>query len=111
MIHQGVNGGHLGRERTQRNVQARAYWPGWSEDIKRTLKCCAPCAQYYHGHAPKQIPLKPFMAGEPWEVVPIDITGPHPKSRKGHSIYLLFKIISGTLRELWAFFTTAEMTS
>jgi hypothetical protein len=25
MIHQGVNGGHLGRKRTERNVQARAY--------------------------------------------------------------------------------------
>jgi transposase InsO family protein len=28
------------------------------------------------------------MAGEPWEVVSIDITRPHPKSRKGH-VYIL----------------------
>jgi transposase InsO family protein len=39
-------------------------------------------------HALKQIPHKPFMAGEPWEVVSINITGPHRKSRKGH-VYML----------------------
>jgi transposase InsO family protein len=40
------------------------------------------------GKAPKLTPLKPFVAGEPLETVSIDITGPHPKSRKGY-IFIL----------------------
>jgi hypothetical protein len=87
-VHAGVTGGHLGRRRTKFQVQLRAYWPGWSDDVVRILKQCSPCAQYHRGKAPKQTPLKPFVAGEPWEVVSIDITGPHPRSRKGHEYIL-----------------------
>ena len=32
-IHAGVGGGHLGRHRTELAVSARAYWPGWDDDI------------------------------------------------------------------------------
>src|SRR5208282_2484683 len=46
LVHCGVNGGHLGRRRTQRQVQLRAYWPGWSEDVRRVLRRCTPCARY-----------------------------------------------------------------
>ena len=88
LVHSGATGGHLGQRRTKFQVQLRAYWPGWSTDVIRSLNRCAPCAQYHRGKAPKQTPLKPFVAGEPWEVVSIDITGPHPRSRRGHEYIL-----------------------
>jgi hypothetical protein len=88
LLHEGATGGHLGRKRTERQVQLRAYWPGWSTDVRKVLHACTPCARYHRGRAPHQTPLKPFVAGEPWEVVSIDITGPHPKSRRGH-VYIL----------------------
>jgi len=52
------------------------------------LRKCEECALYKRGTAPKQIPLKPFMAGKPFEVVSTDITEPHPQSRRGY-IYIL----------------------
>jgi transposase InsO family protein len=88
MLHEGSTGGHLGRRRTGRQVQLRAYWPGWTGDVAEVLRKCIPCARYHRGKAPRQTPLKPFQAGEPWEVISIDITDPHPKSRRGH-VYIL----------------------
>jgi transposase InsO family protein len=83
-LHTGMTGGHLGQRRTKRALQLRAYWPGWSRDVDSVLRKCTPCAQYRRGLAPKQTPLKPFLAGEVLETVSIDITGPHPRSRRGN---------------------------
>ncbi len=87
-VHGGMTGGHMGRTRTMQQLQFRAYWPGWTSDVKQFLKQCSPCAQYHRGKAPKISPLKPFPAGDVWELVSIDITGPHPRSRHGN-VYLL----------------------
>ena len=35
LAHENMTGGHLGRKRTEAQVQRRGYWPGWSEDIRR----------------------------------------------------------------------------
>jgi transposase InsO family protein len=86
--HEGMNGGHLGRKRTEAIVKARAYWPGWLADVRSILRRCSQCARYHRGSAPKNVTLKPFCAGEPWETVSIDITGPHPRSRRGYVFML-----------------------
>ena len=87
-VHGGINGGHMGRKRTEQQIQLRAFWPGWTGDVRRYMKMCDQCAQYHRGPPPKTASLKPFTAGEVWETVSIDITGPHPKSRQGYN-YLL----------------------
>ena len=87
-VHEGMTGGHMGRRRTQLQIQQRAYWPGWTADVSRYLKQCSPCAQYHRGNPPRNSALKPFPAGDVWETVSIDITGPHPRSRHGN-VYLL----------------------
>ena len=88
LIHEGITGGHLGRKRTEANVQRRAYWPSWSTDTRRILQRCTPCAQYRRGNPEKRTPLKPLPAGEPWETISIDLTGPHPRSSRGY-VYIL----------------------
>jgi hypothetical protein len=80
--------GHLGVTRTKAALQERAYWPGWNEDFVDTLRRCVPCARYKRGTAPKQTYLQPFSAGEPFETISIDITGPHPRSRNGFNFIL-----------------------
>jgi transposase InsO family protein len=80
--------GHLGQTRTKAAVQQRAYWPGWSSDVEGVLRECEACARYKRGSAPKQTHLRPFLSGEPFETVSIDITGPHPRSRNGF-MYIL----------------------
>jgi len=42
----------------------------------------------HRGSAPKQTPLRPFLAEDVWGTVSIDITGPHPCSVKGNIIIL-----------------------
>jgi len=84
LAHTGMTGGHLGHSKTEEQVKRRAYWPGWRSQVASTLKKCDSCAQYHRGKTPRQTPLQPFGAGEPFEVVALDITGKHPRSTKGN---------------------------
>ena len=70
--------------KTQEQVCLRAYWPSWKADVSLELRRCPECAQYHRGKAPRQTPLHPFNAGEPFEVISVDITGKHPKSSRGN---------------------------
>ena len=89
-VHQGITGGHLGRSKTEEQVKRRAFWPNWRQDVAIEVKKCAECQRYHRGKAPKQTPLRPYCAGEPFEVLSIDITGPHPKSYKGNEFIVTF---------------------
>ena len=84
MTHVGMTGGHLGRSKTQDQVSRRVYWPGWREDVTTEVRRCPECAPYFRGKAPRQTPLQPFSAGEPFEIIAVDITGPHPTSTRGN---------------------------
>ena len=95
LSHQGMTGGHLGITKTKEQVRRRVYWPGWSKMVERYCKACEPCARYCRGKPPKQGALQPMVAGMPWEVMSIDITGPHPKSNKGN-VYILTAMDSFT---------------
>ena len=88
LAHKGMTGGHLGLARTKEQVRRRAYWPGWSKLVKTYCDACEPCARYRRGKPPKQGLLQPIGVGMPFEVLSIDITGPHPKSNKGN-VYIL----------------------
>ena len=87
-IHGGITGGHLGVRKTQEQVQRRAYWVGWRQDVRRFCQTCAECSRYERGKLKKQGPLQPTAVGEPFERIAIDLTGPHPKSRSGN-MYIL----------------------
>jgi len=88
LSHTGMTGGHLGRSRTENQVQRRAYWYGWRKDVSAELRRCAPCAQYHRGSQPRQTNLNPFPSGEPLECLSLDITGKHPRSAKGNEYIL-----------------------
>ena len=88
VVHAAMNGGHLGRSKTEAQISQRVYWPGWTSDVRTELKKCGPCAQYHIGKAPRQTQLHPFTGGEPFEVIAIDITGKHPKSSRGNEYIL-----------------------
>ena len=56
--------------------------------LKSFLQACANCAQYFRGKPPRQGGLQPFSVGGPWELVSIDVTGPHTKTKRGN-VYIL----------------------
>src|SRR6218665_140743 len=80
----GYDGGHLGVRRTSAQVQRRAYWPNWREDVGLHLKRCAPCARYFRGKPGRQGLLQNMVVGEIGEVLGIDFTGPHVVSSRGN---------------------------
>jgi len=84
MVHAGMTGGRLGRRRTEERVRRRACWPRWRSDVGWELKKCVECAQFRRSGPPRRTPLCPFSAGEPYEVVAIDVTCRHPKSLLGN---------------------------
>ena len=88
LAHTGMTGGHLGVRRTRAQVRRRAFWVGWSRDVRRFCQCCPQCNQYHRGLPPRQGPLQPLPCGAPWERLSIDVTGPHPRSRRGN-VYIL----------------------
>ena len=83
--HRGMTGGHLGVRRTLDQVQRRAFWFGWRRDVKRFCRCCTNCCQYFRGQLPRSAPLQPMTTGAPFERIHVDLTGPHPRSRRGNT--------------------------
>ena len=86
--HAGFSGGHFGLKKTLAQVQRRAYWVGWTADVRLFCLRCPECARYHRGAAPKQGALAEFRVGEPMERWGIDLTGPHPTSAGGHKYIL-----------------------
>ena len=84
LCHAGSVGGHFGIQKTIAQVERRFFWPGWRADVKRYCRSCEQCVRYYRGKLPKHGPLKPVLAGAPYEHWYVDLTGPHPKSDRGN---------------------------
>ena len=87
-VHEGLTGSHVGLARTTLQVRRRAYWRGWRADVHRFYKRCSRCNRYFRGSLPRRGLLQPTRVGDVFERVSIDITGPHPHSRRG-IIYIL----------------------
>src|SRR5215470_13727905 len=86
--HEGLTGGHLAYRKTYTQLERRAYWIGRSTFLKKYLEMCERCRTYKRGPPPRQGELRPLQAGEPMDIVAIDLTGPHPTSRHGHKYIL-----------------------
>jgi len=82
--HASVTGGHMGVKKTQTKVAKRAYWVGWTRDVRDFCRRCDVCAKYHRGTVQKQGELQNMCVGAPWERIAIDVTGPHPQSSKGN---------------------------
>jgi hypothetical protein len=83
--HIGMCGGHLGLRRTMDQIQRRAFWVGWRRDVKRFCRNCPSCNGYFRGKLPRSAPLQPLLTGAPFERLHVDLTGPHPRSRRWFS--------------------------
>ena len=87
LCHTGTVGGHFGVKRTMVQVQRRFYWATWKTDVRKYCKACSECSTYHRGKLSRQGRLNAVLVGAPYERWYIDLTGPHPKSDRGTSIY------------------------
>ena len=86
--HSGITGGHMGVRKTTLQLLRRCYWKGCRRDIERYRRQCEQCAKYWRGKLPKTGLLQPTVVVAPHERWSIDLTGPHPRSKKGN-VYIL----------------------
>ena len=93
MAHSGMTGEHLGLKKTLDQMKRRAYWPQWREDTARFCRQCSACAQYHRGAPPRTVEMHEMLLGDIFERVGIDLTGSHPRSRKGTYSFSLMLII------------------
>lgn len=89
--HDDPKAAHLGVQKTIDRVMDRYYWPGLSRDVREYVKSCQTCRMVKHDN------LKPFgLMGKfrnvhtPWQVISMDLLGPFPRSRQGHTSLLVF---------------------
>ena len=87
-VHSGLTGSDVGMAKTMHELMRRAWWRGWRSDVRRQLKRCPRCSRYHRGALPRQGALQPTRVGAVFERLSIDLTGPHPKSRRGY-VYVL----------------------
>jgi len=80
-VHAPMMAGHMGVKKTQKNVAKRAYWVGWTRNVRDFCRKCDICSKYHCGTVRKQGELQNMCVGAPWERVAIDVTGLHPQQR------------------------------
>jgi len=60
----------------------------WKADTVRFCRRCPNYNDYFRGKLVRQGQLQPVIAGAPYERWYIDLSGPHPRSDRGH-VYIL----------------------
>ena len=62
--------------------------------VQVALECCqvlsklSEVAEYHRSQLPRKAPLQPLKTRAPFERLHIDLTGPHPRSRRGNTYIL-----------------------
>ena len=87
-MHEGVTGGHLGKDKTLYRLKERFYWPGHYKDVQEFCLTCAVCATRKSATTGQKAPLGTITAGYPSQIMAVDLVGPLPESEKGN-LYIM----------------------
>jgi hypothetical protein len=88
-------GGHQGIARTMGKVQRHAWWPTWTQDVRFWCTRCFPCQARKKG-APQPRMDSAMREAPPaaaFEEISIDLFGPLPASKDGHTMILAVKCL------------------
>jgi len=83
-----IESGHQGRDKTAELVQRRVYFPLWRKIVTDVCTNCVLCATYCDSKAPKQGVMQIMEVDSPMDRVAIDLTGPHPTSKRSNRFIL-----------------------
>lgn len=87
--HEEPDAGHIGRDWMYERLKVHFYWPGMHKDVEDFVEACETCKRVKYEQSSSKAPLKTRQPIKPWAVIAADITGPFPKSRRGHSYVLV----------------------
>lgn len=81
---------HLGVFKTHRRLCLRYYWPGMYKQVEEYIRKCDKCSAYKSSQKPTQgLMGRPKVCYRPFQVVSIDLVGPLPRSKSGHTLLLV----------------------
>jgi hypothetical protein len=83
--HEGVIGGHRGRDATIKKISQRYYWPGITEDVDQFVKTCSRCQ--YANKTREFEPLVPMWSSAVLMKVHVDVVH-MPKGKGGFVCYV-----------------------
>lgn len=87
--HDPPTSGHCGVSKTLARVQERYYWPKMRCEIVRYVKRCITCQQQkVEQKRPSGFMLSQPKSVRPWQVISVDLFGPLPRSKSGHTYVL-----------------------
>ena len=82
--------GHLGREKTEKRILQRFYWPGFSNDIAEYCRSCPECQLSARSKRGLKAPLISLpIIDTPFSRIAMDVVGPLERSRAGYRYILV----------------------
>ena len=87
-VHEGISGGHLGKDKTLHRLKERFYWPGHYNDVQEWYSTCASCATRKSNSQAARAPLGTIRAGYPTQIIAVDLVGPLPES-ENKNLYIM----------------------
>ena len=91
LAHDNPTTGHMGQDKSYRQLQTRVYWSGMRQDIKEHVQSCHQCNISKKTNRKPKYALQSYHAGVPMERVHLDILGPFQTSQSGNK-YLLVMV-------------------
>ncbi len=89
LAHDIPTAGHLGINKTQKQILQRYYWPGVFKDVTNYCRSCE-IRQRSQGRRPAKVPMMPMpLIQKSFSQIAMDIVGPLPKTKRGNC-YILF---------------------
>ena len=88
-LHQGIEGGHLGHEKTLGRLKERFYWPGHYTDVKNWCQSCVSCSTRKTSAPTRRAPMGTVTASYPMQIIATDLVGPLPESDTGNRYILV----------------------
>jgi len=76
---------HDGTRRMHFDVSRRFFWPGLRRDVVRHVRDCVECQKAKATRARRRSVICPKTFVAPWDVMGIDLFGPLPKTKRGHT--------------------------
>ncbi|KAL6417431.1 hypothetical protein ACFW04_012743 [Cataglyphis niger] len=89
--HDAPTAGHGGVAKTIARIAERFYWPGMFRDIAGYVRQCPGCLAHKPIQQKPAGTLHATNVNRPWEHVTIDLVGPLPRSRRGHTWLLVMQ--------------------
>lgn len=88
--HDDPSAGLFGRYKTYKRLQALAYWPNMSLEVKNYVQVCEICQKYNPESRKPAGRIQQTITTQPWQMMGVDLMGPLPRSSRLNTHLFVF---------------------